>query len=106
MKGILAASVLVAAVVGWSSQASAQRWVHCASEGEFCRAPYGAIIHFGAEGSFYHRRNERGGLPCDNRVFGDPAQGVHKECFFSFHHHDYNEGDQGEDGPPPRDWRY
>jgi hypothetical protein len=102
MRSIVAAAVVVTTVVGCSSQASAQRrWVHCASEGEFCRAPYGAIIHFGANGSFAHRRNERGGIPCDNRVFGDPAVGVHKECFFSFPHRDYDQGDDS-DGPPPR----
>jgi hypothetical protein len=107
MRSILVAALAAAAVFACSPQASAQgRWVHCASEGEFCRAPFGAIVHFGADGSFAHRRNERGGMPCSNRVFGDPAVGVHKECFFSYPHRDYDEGDDGDRPPLRRDWRY
>jgi hypothetical protein len=83
MKRLLAAASF-AAIVGWSGTANAQGWVHCATEGGFCRAPYGALIHFGLRGAFTHRRNPDGGLPCTDQVFGDPLVGVHKECFFSY----------------------
>jgi hypothetical protein len=84
MKGLMAASALWAAILVWPAAANAQGWVHCATEGGFCHAPWGAVIHFGREGAFAHRRSPPGGLPCDRRVFGDPLVGVHKECFFSY----------------------
>ena len=73
MKYVTAAAV-AAAVLAWSQLASAQGWQHCASEGGFCRAPAGAVVHYGREGSFFHRRSPPGGLPCSNDVFGDHAQ--------------------------------
>ncbi|MBV9245544.1 MAG: hypothetical protein JO366_12110 [Methylobacteriaceae bacterium] len=84
MRSVMAASVIAATLAGWSAAASAQGWVHCATEGGFCRAPYGAFIHYGRNGAFTHRRSPPGGLPCNNGVFGDPLVGVHKECFFSY----------------------
>ena len=73
-----------AAVLAWSQLADARPgWQHCATEGGFCRAPAGAVIHYGREGAFAHRRSPPGGLPCSNDVFGDPLVGVHKECFLS-----------------------
>ena len=76
----------VAAAVLASSQLAYARdgWQHCATEGGFCRAPAGAVIHYGREGAFAHRRSPPGGLPCSNEVFGDPLVGVHKECFLSY----------------------
>jgi tetratricopeptide (TPR) repeat protein len=59
------------------------RWAHCATEGGFCNAPSGAIIHYGLKGAFADLPSPLGGRPCNNGVFGDPLFGVHKECFFS-----------------------
>jgi hypothetical protein len=83
MKYVTVAAV-AAAVLAWSQLAYAQGWQHCATEGGFCRAPAGAVVHYGREGSFFHRRSPPGGLPCGNEVFGDPIPGVHKECFLSY----------------------
>ena len=84
MKALLIASTIGVALLSLATPASAQRWVHCATEGGFCRAPAGAIIHYGRRGVFAHRRSAPGGLPCNNEVFGDPLVGVHKECFLSY----------------------
>ena len=75
---------VAAAGLTWSQLAYARGWEHCATEGGFCRAPAGAVIHYGREGVFSHRRSPPGGLPCGNEVFGDPLPGVHKECFLSY----------------------
>jgi len=83
MKYLTIAGVVAVAVLARSPEAHAE-WVHCATEGGFCRAPAGAMIHYGREGSFAHRRSPPGGLPCSNDVFGDPLPNVHKECFLSY----------------------
>jgi hypothetical protein len=83
MKYLTIAAVVATAVLAWSPVAHAE-WVHCATEGGFCHAPAGAMIHYGREGAFAHRRSPPGGLPCSNDVFGDPIPGVHKECFLSY----------------------
>jgi hypothetical protein len=80
----LTIAAVAAAVLAWSQLAYAQGWQHCATEGGFCRAPAGAVVHYGREGAFAHRRSPPGGLPCSNDVFGDPIPGVHKECFLSY----------------------
>lgn len=84
MRNLTAATALALAVLGWSPVAYAQGWVFCAREGGFCRAPAGAIIHYGRRGAFTHLRSPPGGLPCNNGVFGDPLVGVPKVCFFSY----------------------
>jgi hypothetical protein len=83
MKNLMAASTIAMTALIWSSVAHAE-WEHCATEGGFCRAPAGAMVHYGREGVFAHRRSPPGGLPCSNDVFGDPLPGVHKECFLSY----------------------
>jgi hypothetical protein len=84
MKGLIAAAAIGAVALGWSSAANAQGWVFCAYEHGFCSAPYGAMIHYGLNGVFAHRRSPPGGLPCDNATFGDPLLGAHKRCFVSY----------------------
>jgi hypothetical protein len=77
-------AAVAAAILAWSPLAYAQGWQRCAPEGGFCRAPAGAVIHYGREGTFAHRRSPPGGLPCNNEVFGDPLPGVPKVCFLTY----------------------
>jgi hypothetical protein len=83
MKYLTVAAMVAAGVLAWSPAAHAE-WQHCATEGGFCRAPAGAMVHYGRDGVFAHRRSPPGGLPCSNDVFGDPRPYVHKECFLSY----------------------
>ena len=56
------------------------RWAVCANEGEFCEFYGRKVVRYGARG----RLTEgvfRGGVRCDNRVFGDPAPGREKRCY-------------------------
>ncbi len=58
------------------------RWQFCAQENGFCSAPPGATIRYGANRQFAKRRSANGGLPCTNRVFGDPIPNVLKACYY------------------------
>ncbi|APH73159.1 hypothetical protein BSQ44_18630 [Aquibium oceanicum] len=57
-------------------------WIFCARENEFCDAPHGATVRYGANGTFAERRQVRAGVMCDNQSFGDPLYGVVKSCFY------------------------
>ncbi|CAM5424272.1 hypothetical protein ATER59S_02447 [Aquamicrobium terrae] len=73
---------LVTAVsVALPDAAAAQRMERCAQEGEICRLPYPAEVVYGARGRTTSRFIDSPAVPCSNRVFGDPAPGVSKECF-------------------------
>jgi hypothetical protein len=78
---ITAAVALAGLWMGGATAANAGTWVQCAQEGGFCRAPYGALIHFGAHGVWASAQAEAGGLPCSRELFGDPLPGYRKWCF-------------------------
>ena len=77
----LTIAAVAAAVLAWSPSAYAQGWRHCATEGGFCRAPAGAVIHYGREGAFARRRSPPGGLSqastrnasCHTNAFSAPS---------------------------------
>ena len=56
----------------------------CAVEGGTCVIPTGsmATVYYGANGSFLKRLSVSGSLACTNAVFGDPAWGIPKACFY------------------------
>ncbi|GAA4117726.1 hypothetical protein ACFFTN_09105 [Aminobacter aganoensis] len=61
--------------------ATAQRMVRCATEGGTCRLPFPAEVVYGAQGRMTSRFIDRPSVRCSNRVFGDPAPGLRKECY-------------------------
>ena len=77
----MAALVMAASLIG-ASESSAQNTVPCAREGEFCRVPYETDVVYGARGRTSVREARPPGVPCTNRVFGDPAVGLTKSCAF------------------------
>jgi hypothetical protein len=60
-------------------------WRLCANENELCRPPAGATqVRYGADGRYEVRDVVRGrAVMCSNRVFGDPAPDVFKQCEYS-----------------------
>ena len=62
--------------------ASAQQLRRCANEGGICRLPYPTEVVYGARGRTTSRFFDRRSVPCSNRVFGDPAPGREKACYF------------------------
>lgn len=56
-------------------------WTTCAREGEYCRVDGAARVRYGADNRYVYR-NVNGSVLCSERVFGDPAYGVHKTCEF------------------------
>jgi hypothetical protein len=56
-------------------------WQFCANENDFCSFRGQAEVRYGAEGRYIYR-TVTNGIGCSNDVFGDPAQGLPKACFF------------------------
>ncbi|MBJ6125745.1 hypothetical protein [Microvirga splendida] len=80
---VLATAMLIGgALIGMPSQAQAQGLVQCARENGFCRVPYPTRVIYGIRGQGVEVFVRGGGVPCTNRVFGDPAPGVAKRCFY------------------------
>ncbi|SFO80341.1 hypothetical protein SAMN03159463_03015 [Mesorhizobium sp. NFR06] len=79
--------------------ASAQQLRRCAHEGGMCRLPYPAEVVYGARGRTTSRFFYSQAVPCSNRVFGDPAPGREKACYFVARGRgDYgNDNDYGDD---------
>jgi len=75
-------------------------WQPCANENEACRPPAGATrVRYGADGRYEVREVQRGAVVmCNNRVFGDPAPDVFKQCEYSL------ASGRPETPPRGRDW--
>ena len=57
------------------------RWVRCANEGGYCKFHGQRDIRYGA-GDRWNYQSARNSIACNNGVFGDPAPGVGKACFY------------------------
>jgi hypothetical protein len=105
LRAVLATAVLVTGTfVGAVPEAQAQSLVPCAREHGFCRVPYPTRVIYGVPGGSAEVFVRDGGVPCSNRVFGDPAPGVPKRCAYVAR--GYDRGDRWRDdgyyrGPPP-----
>lgn len=61
-----------------------REWRFCANENELCRPPAGATrVRYGADGRYEVRSVSRNAVMCSNRVFGDPAPDIFKQCEYS-----------------------
>ena len=56
-------------------------WVPCASENGTCTFTGTREVAFGVNGK-YHYASFTGSIPCTDSVFGDPAFGTAKSCYF------------------------
>lgn len=56
-------------------------YTFCANEGERCSFAGVADVAYGANGQFNYQYGIRGGIDCNNAVFGDPIVGVRKACY-------------------------
>jgi len=57
------------------------RWVRCANEGDYCRFDGQKDIRYGADDRWNYK-SARKGISCNNDVFGDPAPGAGKACYY------------------------
>lgn len=71
--------------------ASAQEYRQCAGENGICRLPYPTEVLYGNGKRMTSRFINRPEVRCSNAVFGDPARGTAKSCFYVVRH------DQGRD---------
>lgn len=76
------AAAFVGSMVLWVAPAAAQRLQYCATESGYCEVPYPTTVVYGVPGAQTSRRAGPDGIPCNNRVFGDPAPGAKKACWF------------------------
>jgi hypothetical protein len=98
LRAVLATAVLVGgAFLGAAPSAQAQNLVPCAREDGFCRVPYPTRVIYGVPGRGIEIFVREGGVPCSNRVFGDPAPGIRKRCAFVARGYDrgYRDRDDG-----------
>jgi hypothetical protein len=83
LRAVVATAVLIGGTMfGISSEAQAQGLVPCAREQGFCRVPYPTRVIYGTQGRSVEVFVREGGIPCSNRVFGDPAPGRAKRCAY------------------------
>ena len=80
---------------GWRPQSGhddsrQDRWVRCASEGGYCSFSGQRDIRYGA-GDRWSNKSARSGISCNNDVFGDPAPGAGKACYYQ----DASQSDKG-----------
>lgn len=57
-----------------------EQWQRCAKEGQYCDFSGRKRVRYGTQDR-YVERVMRGGTPCDNRTFGDPARKTAKSCY-------------------------
>lgn len=89
--------------LGLSGEAAAQgrgEWIACAQENGFCRVPFPTKVRYGARGAYVDLDTDRG-VACNNRVFGDPAIGVRKTCWYLAGRRGWDDRGpgRGDDGP-------
>jgi len=83
LRAVLVSAAIVASPMMWApTAAQAQELVQCARENGFCRVPYPTRVIYGGRGRNTAMFVRGGGIPCSNDVFGDPAPGVAKRCFY------------------------
>ncbi|MBI2031673.1 MAG: type II secretion system protein [Candidatus Levybacteria bacterium] len=58
-----------------------ENWIACAGEGQVCSFTGTKTVRYGANGSFAYG-TFTDGVACSNSVFGDPAWGFSKKCYF------------------------
>ena len=56
-------------------------YTFCANEGERCSFSGTKDVAYGANGHYTVRYGMRGGVDCNNSIFGDPSPGVFKACY-------------------------
>jgi hypothetical protein len=88
-------SLALIALPLWSPSPAQAQWQRCANQDETCRFKGQALVRYGAEGRYTYQV-ARNRILCDVRDFGsDPAQGVLKQCAYTY---DLNQRDPGSRG--------
>jgi hypothetical protein len=85
MKRLVLMSIIAAIPIASSSQVFADEWVFCAKEHQTCNVPGTKMVRYGA-GNGWTQMTATDQIHCGNNVFGDPAPGVHKACYYQQNH--------------------
>jgi hypothetical protein len=104
MKKMMLLTIMAAILMLFSCPAFAD-WIPCAGENQQCNVRGIRTVRYGT-GNQWVERVTKGSVYCSNSVFGDPAPGRPKACYF--HRDEYREPmpPQHEYHPPPADQGY
>lgn len=81
MKRLMLLMVLAILAMGYSYPVCASEWIACAGENEYCMVPGTKMVRYGAGDRWVLKRVTKR-IYCGNNVFGDPAPGVGKACYY------------------------
>ena len=81
MKLLMQVTVVAALAMVPAGQALANGWVACAGEDQYCSVPGTRMVRYGA-GDRWSMKLATRQIRCSNEVFGDPAPGRPKACYY------------------------
>ncbi len=93
--------VVAALALGSASQVFASEWIACAGENQYCSVPGTRMVRYGA-GDRWSMKMATRRIFCSNDVFGDPAHGVVKACYYQNSADSYRPVDDDRRPPPGR----
>lgn len=73
--------VLATLAIVSSYPAYASEWIACAGENQYCMVPGTKMVRYGT-GDRWNLKKATNRIYCSNDVFGDPAPGAGKACYY------------------------
>lgn len=93
MRQVMLLAILAAVVLFSSQPASAGEWIACAGENQTCKVPGTRMVRYGVDDQWSMKKaTDR--IQCSNDIFGDPAPGKSKACYYEAR------------PQPDKDWRH
>jgi len=81
MKRLMLLMVVAALAIVSSYPVCASEWIACAGENQYCTVPGTQMVRYGA-GDRWNLKKATNRIYCSNDVFGDPAPGKGKACYY------------------------
>lgn len=81
MRRFLLLMVLVAVAFIPAHPAYADEWIACAGENQTCKVPGTRMVRYGV-GDQWSLKKATDRIQCNNDIFGDPAPGRGKACYY------------------------
>jgi hypothetical protein len=81
MKRLILVAIIAVMTMVSSNQVFADEWEPCAREHQDCMVPGTKVVRYGA-GNRWTQIIATNRIHCGNNVFGDPAPGVKKACYY------------------------
>jgi hypothetical protein len=98
MKKLMLLMILVTLAIVSFYPAHASEWIVCADENQYCMVPGTKMVRYGT-GNQWTMKKATDRIYCSNDVFGDPAPGRAKACYYQ----DTQQSDKGRRPPSGHD---